>query len=62
MRIPAFDRDGHDVQAGVYSLTTSDRRKISAKLMKRQSGAIDAALAGLVAFGTVCAALLAGVI
>ena len=42
--------------------TTSDRRKIGAKLMKRQSGTIDAALAGLIAFGTVCAVMLVGVI
>lgn len=57
-RIPAFDRDGHDVQIGVYSLTSPDRRKISAKLFRRQAGAIDAALAGLIAFGVACALLL----
>lgn len=62
VRIPAFDRDGHGVQIGVYSLTTSDRRKISAGLSKRQAGAIDAALAGLIAFGAVCAVLVLGVI
>lgn len=57
-RIPAFDRDGHDVQIGVYSLTPPDRRKISTKLFGRQVGAIDAALAGLVAFGVACTLLL----
>ena len=62
VRIPAFDRDGHDVQIGVYSLTTSDRRKIRAKLWNRQAGAIDAALAGLIAFGAACVVLLLGVI
>ena len=62
VRIPAFDRDGHDVQVGVYSLTLPDRRKISVKLSKRQAGGIDAALAGLIAFGAVCAVLVLGVI
>lgn len=62
VRIPAFDRDGHDVQIGVYSLTTSDRRKISARLSKRQAGAFDMALAGLVAFAGVCFVLLMGFI
>lgn len=62
VRIPAFDRDGHDVQIGVYSLTTSDRRKISARLSNRQAGAIDAALAGLISFAAVCVLLLAGVV
>jgi hypothetical protein len=61
-RIPAFDRDGHDVQVGVYSLTAADRRKINAWLSKRQAGAIDAALAGLLAFGVVCAVLVLGVL
>ena len=58
VRIPAFDRDGHDVQIGVYSLTTSDRRKISIRLSNRQAGAIDAALAGLITFAVLCAGLL----
>ena len=62
VRIPAFDRDGHDVQVGVYSFTAADRRKVNAWLSKRQAGAIDAALAGLVALGAVCVVLLAGVI
>lgn len=55
-----FYRDGHDVQIGVYSLTTSDRRKISARLSKRQSGFIDSTLAGLIAFAAVVMLLIAG--
>ena len=62
VRIPAFDRDGHDVQIGVYSLTTSDRRKISARLSSRQAGAIDQWLAGLVTLAGVCVVLLVGLI
>ena len=62
VRIPAFDRDGHDVQVGVYSLTAADRRKINAWLSKHQTGTIDAALAGLIAFCAVCALLVLGVI
>jgi len=58
VRIPAYDRDGHDVQIGVYSLTTSDRRKISIRLSNRQAGAIDAALVGLITFAVLCAGLL----
>ncbi|MDP2785001.1 MAG: hypothetical protein Q8O38_10485 [Sulfurimicrobium sp.] len=33
-RVPAIDRDGYPIRYGVYSLTNSDRRKISAWLRK----------------------------
>ena len=62
VRVPCIDRDGKDVQRGVYSFTAADRRKVNTWLSKRQAGAIDAALAGLIAFASLCALLLAGVI
>ena len=62
VRVPCIDRDGKEVQRGVYSFTAADRRKVNAWLSKRQAGAIDAVLTGLVAFGTVCAVLVLGVI
>lgn len=62
VRVPCIDRDGKEVQRGVYSFTAADRRKVNTWLSKRQSGAIDAALAGLIAFGAVCAVLLMVVI
>lgn len=62
VRVPCIDRDGKEVQRGVYSFTAADRRKVNAWLSKRQVGAIDAALAGLVAFGAVCAVLVLGVL
>ena len=36
----------------------ADRRKVNTWLSKRQKGYIDATLAGLIAFGMVCAGLL----
>ena len=62
VRVPCIDRDGKEVQRGVYSFTAADRRKVNTWLSKRQAGAIDAALAGLIAFASLCALLLAGVI
>lgn len=62
VRVPCIDRDGKEVQRGVYSFTAADRRKVNTWLSKRQAGAIDAALAALIAFGTVCAVLVLGVI
>ena len=58
VRVPCIDRDGKEVQRGVYSFTAADRRKVNAWLAKRQAGVIDAALAGWIAFSAVCAALL----
>ena len=62
VRVPCIDRDGKEVQRGIYSFTATDRRKINAWLSKRQTGAIDAALAGLITFAMLCAGLLMGVI
>ena len=62
VRVPCFDRDGKEVRRGVYSFTATDRRKVNAWLLKRQTGTIDAALAGLIAFGAVCVVLLMGVL
>ena len=59
VRIDALDRDGLPCRPGVYCLTPSDRRKINKWLSARQRGLIDAGLAGLIAFGTVCVVLLA---
>lgn len=61
VRVPCFDRDGHEVQRGVYSLTAADRRKINVWLTKRQTGAIDATLGGWLVLGAVCVVLLMGV-
>lgn len=58
-RVPCFDRDGKEVQRGIYCLTAADRQRIRAWL-SRQTGSIDAALAGLLAFGVACAVLLMG--
>lgn len=60
VRVPCVDRDGHEVQRGVYSLTAADRRKINVWLTKRQTGAIDATLGGWLALGAVCVVLLMG--
>lgn len=61
VRVPCFDRDGHEVQRGVYSLTAADRRQINRWLTKRQTGAIDATLGGWLVLGAVCVVLLMGV-
>lgn len=58
VRAPRFDRYGIEVRRGIYSFTVADRRKIHTWVSKRQAGAIDAALADLIAFGAVCAVLL----
>lgn len=62
VRVPCFDRDGHEVKRGVYSLSAADRRRIRVWLSKRQAGAIDAALGGWLALGAVCVVLLLGVL
>ena len=59
-RVSDTDRDGLPIKRGVYYFTEQDRRKVSRWLSKRQAGAIDAALAGLLAFAVVCAVLALG--
>ncbi len=44
-RTPCLDRDGNEVQRGIYHLTASDRRKVAA--MIRQRGIIAPDLLGL---------------
>jgi len=44
-RAPVIDRDGNEVQRGIYHLTASDRRKVRA--MNRQRGIIAPHLLGL---------------
>ena len=57
-RVADTDRDGLPIRRGVYAFTEQDRRKISRWLASRQKGSIDATLAGLVAFGVMCALLM----
>jgi len=45
-RIDAVDRDGRPCKPGVYHLSDADRRRLSKWLRLRQSGEIDAGLAG----------------
>ncbi|KWB70503.1 hypothetical protein [Burkholderia ubonensis] len=39
VRVACIDRDGIEVQRGVYHLTTTDRRKVARWLAKRSKGA-----------------------
>ncbi|RQR95307.1 hypothetical protein DIE04_17295 [Burkholderia sp. Bp8994] len=39
VRVACIDRDGIEVQRGVYRLTTTDRRKVARWLTKRSKGA-----------------------
>lgn len=59
-RVEALDRDGRPCRPGVYHMTATDRRKVSAWLRRRSGGFIAPELAGWLALGAVSVLLLMG--